>query len=102
MNPARTPIMKKTRKSLKRYPFALLCLGMLLLPSCNTHRHQWTFSATRSVYGTGKGVRLSPGHWGHHHGGEGQAIFLAAIILLPVFIDLIVLPITLTHDLCDG
>lgn len=79
-------------------PVGLLLLGSLL-PSCKANE-QWAFSVSREVYGNG-GAEFSydPGYC--HDGSESDAFVFLAILLLPVAIDLVVLPVTLTHDLCD-
>jgi hypothetical protein len=70
-------------------------------PACKTHHDQWTFAVTRNVYGDGgPGVHFE-GH-GSCAGGSGEAaLAVLVLLLLPVAIDIVILPVTLTHDLCD-
>ncbi len=78
---------------------ALTCL--LALPSCKVnHGGQWSFAVSRTVYG-GSGSGIHFGSRGCGGSGEAEAVLLLAIILLPVAIDLVFLPVALTHDLCD-
>ncbi len=86
--------------------------GRLLLPlatvtalvsaSCRTHHDDWAFAVTRDVYGhDGPGIEFHA----HSHCGEGAeaaALVFLAILVLPVAIDVVLLPVTLTHDLCDS
>ena len=74
-----------------------LCLVAVLpsLSSCKVSRHQWSFSVTREFYSDG-GPSLEP-----RGCDKGAAAFYLAFLLLPVAIDLVILPITLTHDLCE-
>ena len=79
----------------------LLTGALLLCPSCKSSRNQWSFSVTRSVYGSAGSTSAHinyPVHCGK--GDNGAATALVVLILLPIAIDLIILPVTLTHDLC--
>jgi len=69
---------------------ALVLASLLATPACRAHSHHWSFSVTRSVYG---------GHHSGHYHGHDESLWLA-IFLVPVVIDLILLPVTGTHDLC--
>ncbi len=94
--------MKSPSLFTKLPTLALLAAGMLLFPSCKTSGEQWSFSVSRSVYG-GKGA--SAVYWNPrvHCNGDSNAAAagLVVLLLLPVIIDVIILPVTLTHDLCD-
>lgn len=77
-------------------------LAVALLGSSCKSNERWAFSVTREVYGGGKShdYNFNP-RANCSGGGEAAAIVLIGLILLPIAIDLVVLPITLTHDLCD-
>jgi hypothetical protein len=67
-----------------------LALLLVSSTSCASANHgYWSFTATRTVYGNG-GPCLD------ETGAEAALI----IALLPLAIDLIVLPVTLIHDAC--
>jgi hypothetical protein len=92
----------KPLSRLAKLPSILLLTGALVLcPSCKSSGNQWSFSVSRSVYGSGgSGAHISyPVHCNGNNNGAATA--LAVLILLPLAIDIIILPVTLTHDLCS-
>ena len=79
---------------------SLVLVGALALPSCQAQSGQWSFAVSRSVYGeSGTGVNYNPGSCSGGAGGEAWGFLVIA--LLPVAVDLIFLPVALTHDVCD-
>lgn len=102
-NPERTdaPTIARPRRRHPAWRRAALALALALgASSCKTHHDQWSFSVTRTVYGgDGPGIDFSDSHCSGVD--ETGAIVFLAILLLPVAVDLVLLPITLTHDVCD-
>jgi len=87
----------------RRIQATILLLG-LLAPSCKSHHA--SFYLTRTVYGSGgvaHGVSGSSVHLDLGCGDEAKAAGVVFLVLLalPVAIDLVLLPVTLTNDLCD-
>ena len=71
---------------------AFLLALVIFLPSCASQEY-WSFSATRAVYGDSEWDQphLEPSSTGNDWG-------LLAFLLLPVAIDLVLLPDTLPRD----
>ena len=77
----------------------LLLLGLTF--SCvATDRGYWSFGVTRGVYGSADRDPYYAQHGYVHVGSTGEAgWWLAGILLLPVIVDVVLLPVTVTHDL---
>jgi len=87
---------------LRAWRAALALILALSASSCRTTEEPWSFSLTRSVYGGGAGPEY--GYDANLHGdidNQGAAVGLLVILLLPVAIDIVILPVTLTHDLYE-
>ncbi|MFT7667853.1 MAG: hypothetical protein ACI8X5_000538 [Planctomycetota bacterium] len=84
---------------MKRHQLAFILLALLALPSCKV-QNQWSFPVSRSAYGSAESG--SGSGFGSCNGSEAEAIFVLAIILLPIAIDLVILPVTLLHDLTES
>lgn len=87
----------------RRIQSTVLLLG-LLAPSCKSHHD--SFHLTRTVYGSGGAAHGTSGSSVHLDLGCGdEAMVVGAVFLvllaLPVAIDLVLLPVTLTNDLCS-
>jgi hypothetical protein len=95
--------LKRARLSSARRLLLPLALGAALCTSsCRVHHDAWAFSVSREVYGEGGPGIAYDGHFHCREGGEAAALVLLAMLVLPVAIDLVLLPVTLTHDLCDS
>ncbi len=99
-SPQKLPMKLFSR--IAKTPTALLLTGALLLcPSCKSTNDQWSFAVSRSVYGGGGTTSAHVSYPLNCRGNnDGAAAALVVILRLPIAIDLIILPVTLTHDLC--
>lgn len=95
-----------TRGSFRRRA-AVLLLAACALGSASCHstgaREQWSFCLSRACYKDGGWVSAignSSGRSGSCSDGGG-AVVLLALVLLPIAIDLAILPVTGVHDVCD-
>lgn len=105
-------------RSRERLGRALTCIlvGLLLFPGCASSKGDWAFAITRGAWGSGPPIEdLEPipeGRSGGAHadyydsvpfearnGSADFAVVFAVLILLPIAIDVALLPVTLTHDL---
>jgi|GEM_PF-2826484 len=94
--------MPRSRKPpLRRRTAAALLAASLSFVGCKSNE-PWTFAVSRSFYGSGGPGKVEVRHdLSCHDGSQGVAVFYLAAFLLPVAIDLVFLPVALTHDLCD-
>lgn len=89
--------------SRRRIPAVMGALvGLLLASACTTlDEDSWSFPLTRSVYGD---LEEGPEHRVPNRdvmgpsGTADEAWILPALLLLPIAIDLVLLPVTLPHD----
>ena len=73
----------------------LLLTLLLLAPGCVAAGRPWSFSMTRQVYGSQQSMpNIVP-----ENADGSTAIVVAGLFLLPLAIDVVLLPITLPHDL---
>jgi len=89
--------LRPSRRQLAPLLLAAFALGCF--SSCASD-DQWTFCVSRSAYGGGYPGELHGGGCGSAD--EAAVIGLLVILFLPIAIDIVLLPITLTHDLCEG
>jgi hypothetical protein len=70
----------------------LLCLALcvVLFTGCATERGYWSFPLTRGIFSSGASFNVPSGK-----GAEALLVFVGCI----VGIDLVLLPLTLAHDL---
>lgn len=95
--------MTKRSSGLRAFCLAL-GLASLVTTSCASSRHeQWSFYLSRQCYGEG-GAWSEMGNAFSSSAGDcrdsGAAVALVAILLLPVIVDVVVLPVTGVHDVC--
>jgi hypothetical protein len=96
----------RTNGSWRRRAGALaLACGALAPASCQSSgsHEQWSFCVTREFYEDGSWISAignSPGNNGCSD--SGSAVVLLAFVLLPVAIDLVILPVTGVHDVCHA
>jgi len=77
----------------------MLVLLLLTCLGCSSERSTWTYALSREVYDSKNWERdWSPSSLAAQ-GDSKAAIFLVAILLVPIVIDTAILPITATHDL---
>ncbi len=84
-------------------PALLACILLLASSSCASDSEYWMFSATRWVWT--EGDTLVPTYDDHEHFTRNEEAFLGFVILVvgvPLAIDLLLLPITVPHDLCEN
>jgi hypothetical protein len=72
-------------------------LALLGLGACGGPRY-WSFPASRAVYDHMDGERAYTGAMAHASGSDGNPA-IAVLFLLPIVIDLVLLPLTGIHDL---
>ena len=78
----------------------LVCLLLCACPSCLSLDEQWSFAATGTVWPVAySGERLGGSEYEQGDGAEGLAWVLGLLIVLPLAVDLVLLPITIPHDL---
>lgn len=95
--------MSAPSKLKKLASVALLMGAVLVQPGCKTTDEQWSFAVSRSVYGPAshKGASIHGGPHIHLNARTDDAAkALVVLMLLPLAVDIILLPVTLTHDLC--
>jgi hypothetical protein len=77
---------------------SLLVLLLAIPIGCRVTPDTWTYSWTRHAYGTPGGwITPSTNSYSSQPCGDAQ-IYLAAIYLLPVIVDTVILPVTVVHD----
>jgi hypothetical protein len=103
------------RRGMSRY---VLILGLVAMASCASISDEWTYSLTRSMWGSlsdGSGYAgpIPPGRpsepreediastvpfeaW---NGAEAFGALASLLIVLPIAIDTVLLPVTVPHDL---
>jgi hypothetical protein len=85
----------------RRLPW-LLVLVLAFPTGCKSEPDAWAYAWTRQAYGTSGGW-FSPsgnGSYGNYGTTCGDTqLYLVALWLLPVIVDTVILPVTLTHDL---
>ncbi len=79
-------------------PF-LLVLALAVPTGCQITPDSWTYAWTRKAYGTpGCWITPTTNQYQSQPCGDAQ-VYLAVIYLLPVIVDTVILPVTVTHDL---
>lgn len=80
-----------------------LAFGALAPLSCQSTsaNAQWSFCVTRECYKDGSWIEALGNSSSSSCSDGGGAVVLLAFVLLPIAIDLAILPVTGVHDLCE-
>jgi len=88
---------RASRAKLGRSAGWVLCLA-LASSSCATNNGNWSFGISQSAY-EGSFWTATPVHAGHYgRSGQSEATGYLVLLALPIVIDIIILPITIIHD----
>jgi uncharacterized protein YceK len=85
------------RRHRRRSLVTLVILASFATSGCALEKHNWTYSLSRQTYGSKNLSALASATWGG--GGSMVGLALAGMIfVLPIVIDTVFLPVTVTHD----
>lgn len=81
-----------------------LAFGALAPLSCQSTsaNAQWSFCVTRECYKDGSWIEALGNSSSSSCSDSGGAVVLLALVLLPVAIDIAILPVTGVHDVCQA